>query len=125
MTDLRFKWEDDKNGQPIYIPYEINHDFFLHIQLNLWKLNSNLQGISIAWPDYWSGFEIEGEDLDTLINDWRNWWELLPNKWENYYSEWTVDTPGLSHRWQRRIIIWWNGEEYYTDDHYWTFIKIK
>ncbi|QMV84931.1 ribonuclease [Corynebacterium hindlerae] len=53
----------------------------------------------------------------------------LPKKDKNYYREYTVDTPGLNHRGERRIItgggtkadpeVW-----YYTDDHYESFCEI-
>ncbi|MEO8364990.1 MAG: ribonuclease [Pseudoxanthomonas sp.] len=47
----------------------------------------------------------------------------LPSQPRGYYHEYTVDTPGLSHRGTRRIIT--GGQPpvvyYYTDDHYDTF----
>lgn len=47
----------------------------------------------------------------------------LPDKPRGFYHEYTVDTPGLSHRGTRRIIT--GGQPpvvyYYTDDHYDTF----
>ena len=47
----------------------------------------------------------------------------LPDKPRGYYHEYTVETPGLSHRGTRRIIT--GGQPpvmyYYTDDHYGTF----
>lgn len=47
----------------------------------------------------------------------------LPEKPRGYYHEYTVDTPGLSHRGARRIIS--GGQPpvvyYYTDDHYDSF----
>lgn len=47
----------------------------------------------------------------------------LPDKPRGYYHEYTVDTPGLSHRGTRRIVT--GGQPpvvyYYTDDHYDTF----
>jgi len=51
---------------------------------------------------------------------------MLPVKsdWE-YYKEWTVDTPWETYRGQRRIVTWKGGEKYYTDDHYYNFIKIN
>ncbi|AIG64496.1 hypothetical protein CATYP_07755 [Corynebacterium atypicum] len=53
----------------------------------------------------------------------------LPDKPRDYYREYTVDTPGLSHRGQRRIITGGttatNPERwYYTADHYDTFCEI-
>jgi len=50
---------------------------------------------------------------------------LLPIKEGWYYKEWTVDTPWISTRWSKRIVVWNNGEKYYTNDHYSTFIKIN
>ena len=55
----------------------------------------------------------------------RNEQNLLPSKWVWYYSEWTVDTPWLTNRWPRRIVLWNNWEQYFTEDHYATFIKIN
>lgn len=47
----------------------------------------------------------------------------LPGQPRGYYHEYTVDTPGLSHRGARRIIT--GGQPpavyYYTDDHYDSF----
>jgi ribonuclease T1 len=49
----------------------------------------------------------------------------LPHKRRGYYKEYTVETPGLSHRGARRIIAGAGGELYYTDDHYKSFKLIK
>ena len=65
------------------------------------------------------------KDWTIFLNDWRWLWEKLPNKPNWYYTEWTVDTPWISTRWARRIVIWKWWERYYTEDHYSTFIKIK
>lgn len=48
---------------------------------------------------------------------------LLPAKASGYYREYTVDTPGLSHRGPRRVITGGNPPEvyYYTEDHYRSF----
>lgn len=47
----------------------------------------------------------------------------LPQRPRGYYHEYTVDTPGLSHRGTRRLVT--GGEPieiwYYSDDHYETF----
>jgi len=40
----------------------------------------------------------------------------------DYYSEWTVETPGLPHRGARRIVQGAQGEMYYTHDHYRSFV---
>jgi ribonuclease T1 len=50
---------------------------------------------------------------------------VLPHKARGYYKEYTVETPGLSHRGARRIIAGADGELYYTDDHYRSFKLIK
>ena len=51
---------------------------------------------------------------------------LLPRKKRGFYREYTVPTPGVSHRGARRIVC--GGEEprspdacYYTEDHYGSF----
>ncbi len=48
---------------------------------------------------------------------------LLPQRPRGYYREFTVETPGLSHRGARRIVTGGNPPEifYYTDDHYASF----
>ena len=47
----------------------------------------------------------------------------LPRKPRGYYREYTVDTPGLSHRGARRIVTGGDPPEvwYYSDDHYDSF----
>ncbi|QJD60954.1 ribonuclease [Pseudomonas sp. gcc21] len=52
---------------------------------------------------------------------------LLPSKPRGYYREYTVDTPGLSHRGPRRVVTGGNPpvEFYYTEDHYRSFTRIK
>ena len=54
---------------------------------------------------------------------------LLPSQKRGYYREYTVPTPGLSHRGARRIVC--GGEQpkapdacYYTEDHYSSFKRI-
>jgi ribonuclease T1 len=53
---------------------------------------------------------------------------LLPLKKRGYYLEYTVPTPGLSHRGVKRIVCGGRRTEpdicYYTADHYETFRKI-
>lgn len=51
--------------------------------------------------------------------------ELLPEEHGGYYREFTVITPGLSHRGARRIVAGEAGERYYTDDHYESFERIR
>ncbi|MDY3126616.1 MAG: ribonuclease domain-containing protein [Corynebacterium sp.] len=58
-----------------------------------------------------------------------NYENTLPNKGRGYYREYTVDTPGLHHRGERRIITGGGTETdpqvwYYTDDHYESFCAI-
>jgi guanyl-specific ribonuclease Sa len=47
----------------------------------------------------------------------------LPAQARGYYREYTVDTPGLSHRGARRIVTGGNPPQvwYYSDDHYDSF----
>lgn len=54
----------------------------------------------------------------------------LPKQDRNYYREYTVDTPGLNHRGERRIITGGGTKQdpdvwYYTDDHYESFCEIS
>lgn len=53
----------------------------------------------------------------------------LPKQDRNYYREYTVDTPGLNHRGERRIIVGGGSKTdpdvwYYTDNHYESFCEI-
>lgn len=48
----------------------------------------------------------------------------LPPQAMGYYHEFTVQTPGLSHRGARRIVRGDGGDHWYSDDHYRTFITI-
>jgi ribonuclease T1 len=48
----------------------------------------------------------------------------LPRKSNGYYHEYTVITPGSPDRGARRIVTGANGEFYYTDDHYNTFMRV-
>lgn len=58
---------------------------------------------------------------------------LLPPQSHGYYSEYTVPTPGLSHRGARRIVAGkgqtgsptTSGEYWYTADHYASFRRIQ
>jgi ribonuclease T1 len=49
---------------------------------------------------------------------------LLPRKPSGYYREYTVETPGSDDRGARRIVAGRNGERYYTDDHYSSFVEV-
>ena len=48
----------------------------------------------------------------------------LPDQNRGYYREYTVDTPGLSHRGALRIVSGQDGDLYWTDDHYDSFAEI-
>jgi len=52
---------------------------------------------------------------------------LLPTKPSGYYREYTVDTPGLSHRGPRRVVTGGSPPDvyYYTEDHYKSFRQIS
>jgi ribonuclease T1 len=50
---------------------------------------------------------------------------LLPDHPPGYYHEYTVVTPGSTDRGPRRIVAGSNGEFYYTDDHYATFVRVS
>ena len=65
-----------------------------------------------------------------------NYEQRLPPQPRGYYREYTVPTPGLSHRGARRLVVGCDrrlpsrgtcgagGEFYYTDDHYRSFRHI-
>ncbi len=55
----------------------------------------------------------------------RNFEKRLPLRERGYYREYTVRTPGVSHRGARRIVAGGGGELYYTDDHYQSFKRIR
>jgi ribonuclease T1 len=50
---------------------------------------------------------------------------ILPAKYQGYYHEYTVPTPGAKDRGARRIIAGKDGEYYYTNDHYRSFKRIR
>lgn len=51
---------------------------------------------------------------------------VLPQQRRGYYQEYTVDTPGVNHRGARRIVTGDNNRiQYWTDDHYETFKRIR
>lgn len=54
---------------------------------------------------------------------------LLPRKPRDYYTEYTVKTPGAKDRGARRIVAGGDpkqsGEYYYTGDHYRSFMRIR
>ena len=49
----------------------------------------------------------------------------LPQHEPGYWREYTVPTPGESDRGARRIVAGRDGELYYTDDHYDSFVRVK
>ena len=58
-----------------------------------------------------------------------NYEDALPEEPSDYYREYTVETPGLTHRGARRIVTGGGTDTspdvwYYTDDHYETFCEI-
>ncbi|MGJ4748472.1 ribonuclease domain-containing protein, partial [Leptospira sp. SA-E8] len=55
----------------------------------------------------------------------RNGQGLLPSKPPGYYTEYVVPTPGISGPGPQRIVTGQNGEMFYTQDHYLTFIPVK
>lgn len=50
-----------------------------------------------------------------------NFERILPRQDSGYYREYTVPTPGESDRGARRIVTGFEGEKYYTQDHYDSF----
>ncbi len=49
---------------------------------------------------------------------------ILPDRSRGHYEEFTVETPGLSHRGARRFVHGEDGALYYTDDHYNSFREL-
>ncbi len=56
--------------------------------------------------------------------EFQNRERLLPRKPRGYYREYTVITPGSRDRGARRIIAGEDGERYYTEDHYESFVQV-
>lgn len=50
---------------------------------------------------------------------------ILPKQQRGYYHEYTVKTPGVSHRGTRRIVCGIVPECYYSNNHYQSFARIK
>lgn len=61
-------------------------------------------------------------DRDGIV--FGNFEKRLPIKERGYYTEYTVKTPGVTHRGARRIVAGKGGEKYYSDDHYKSFKRI-
>ncbi len=49
---------------------------------------------------------------------------ILPTEPRGYYREYTVPTPGLTHRGARRLVSGEDGELYWTADHYESFDRV-
>lgn len=62
-------------------------------------------------------------DRDGIV--FGNFERLLPQHKRGYYHEYTVPTPGVTHRGARRIVTGEAGERYYTADHYRSFRRIR
>lgn len=50
---------------------------------------------------------------------------ILPDHERGYYHEYTVETPGLSHRGPLRIVTGDEDEFFWTEDHYASFARIQ
>ncbi len=61
-------------------------------------------------------------DRDGIV--FGNFEKRLPIKERGYYHEFTVRTPGVRHRGERRVVTGKGSENYYSDDHYKTFKRI-
>lgn len=61
-------------------------------------------------------------DRDDLV--FQNREGLLPARDLGHYREYTVITPGENHRGARRVVAGADGERYYTQDHYESFLEI-
>jgi len=53
-----------------------------------------------------------------------NYEGILPDGPRGHYREYTVGTPGLTHRGARRIVVGGGTSFYWTDDHYESFSRI-
>ncbi len=49
----------------------------------------------------------------------------LPAGPPGYYREYTVETPGSPDRGARRIVAGHDGDRWYTDDHYGSFVRLQ
>lgn len=69
------------------------------------------------------------DDGDADGKHFGNYEGLLPKEKGDYYREYTVKTPGLNHRGERRIVVGGGTETdpdvwYYTSDHFESFCSI-
>ncbi|MFX0537587.1 ribonuclease domain-containing protein [Ornithinimicrobium sp. Y1847] len=76
--------------------------------------------------DIWAGGPYDHPDRDGT--HFGNFEGILPEEHRMYYREFTVETPGLHHRGQRRIVTGGREETdpdvwYYTQDHYESFCE--
>lgn len=90
-------------------------------------LSSLPEQADIVVEDILAGGPFEHPDRDGTR--FGNYEGILPQESRNYYREYTVDTPGLNHRGERRIVTGGGTETdpdvwYYTDDHYESFCEI-
>ncbi|QFQ02052.1 Guanyl-specific ribonuclease St [Corynebacterium urogenitale] len=75
---------------------------------------------------------LDGADPDDGPHDGKhfgNYEGLLPKENSQYYREYTVKTPGMNHRGERRIVVGGGSDTdpdvwYYTSDHYESFCSI-
>jgi ribonuclease T1 len=98
---------------------------------------------AVELPAGWSGGTIGVEALppeavDTLLlieqdgpfpydqdgSTFQNREGILPDHPRGYYREYTVETPGSPDRGARRVVTGSDGERYYTEDHYDSFLFI-
>ena len=63
-------------------------------------------------------------DYDEDGGVFRNDEMLLPDHPRGHYREFTVETSGEDDRGERRLVIGSNGEVFYTEDHYGSFVRI-
>lgn len=96
-------------------------------------LPATLDGLRVVTPD---DLPPEAQDTLALIDQggpfpykqdgvvFQNHEGILPRQRSGYYHEYTVITPGSPDRGARRIITGSNGEFFYTDDHYATFVRV-
>lgn len=74
--------------------------------------------------DIWAGGPYDYPDRDgTRFGNYEGY---LPDEDLGYYREFTVETPGLSHRGARRIVTGGGDDPevwYYTEDHYESFCE--
>lgn len=102
MTEVRLEWENWQNNWSIFIPYEINHNFFMEIQIKIKKWDINMKYISIAWVDRGKWFSLGVNETKQYIADCKylkeNLDEIikkvpLPNNMWNEdwrYEEWFI-----------------------------------